>query len=230
MMGTDDLFHNRKARKAESLRRKLAKRAPYDVVLIVCEGLKTEPYYFSDLRKHLRLSNANIVIADKKTGTDPLSVVNFAMEEYKKEKALPYDRVYCVFDKDKHTTYSAAIDKIRATRLKKGASIHAITSVPCFEIWLLLHYTYTTRSFSAAGDASNCELVVSEIKHYFPDYQKGSRDIYAKISDKVDTAITNAKRLELFHKTSDTDNPSTKVHELVEYLQDLRKKISEAKQ
>ena len=229
-MGTDDLFHRRKARKAETLRRKLAKRAPYDVVLIVCEGLKTEPYYFSELRKHLRLSNANIVIADKKTGTDPLSVVNFAIEEYKKEKDLPYDRVYCVFDKDKHTSYAAALDKISNTHLKRGAPIHAITSVPCFEIWLLLHYTYTTRSFSAAGDASNCELVVSEIKNYIPDYQKGSKDIFSTIADKMDTAITNAKKLDNFHKTSGTDNPSTKVHELVEYLQDLKNKIYEAKQ
>ena len=39
-MGTDDLFHKRKAREAESLRRQAAKRAPYDVVLIVCEGEK----------------------------------------------------------------------------------------------------------------------------------------------------------------------------------------------
>ena len=62
-MGTDDLFHKRKAREAESLRRQAAKRAPYDVVLIVCEGEKTEPYYFKGLREHLRLSNANIVIA-----------------------------------------------------------------------------------------------------------------------------------------------------------------------
>ena len=60
-MGTDDLFHKRKAREAESLRRQAAKRVPYDVVLIVCEGEKTEPYYFKGLRKHLRLSNANIV-------------------------------------------------------------------------------------------------------------------------------------------------------------------------
>ena len=105
-MGTDDLFHKRKASEAESLRRKAAKRASYDIVLIVCEGAKTEPYYFLGLRKHLRLSNANIIIADKKTGIDPLSVVNFAIKEFNKDPC--YDRVYCVFDKDKHTTYAAA--------------------------------------------------------------------------------------------------------------------------
>lgn len=42
-MGSDNLFHKRKERKAASLRRAKAKRSPYDVVLIVCEGAKTEP-------------------------------------------------------------------------------------------------------------------------------------------------------------------------------------------
>lgn len=227
-MGTDDLFHKRKARQAESLRRKLAKRAPYDVVLIVCEG-KTEHHYFSGLRDVLRLNNANLIIADKIPGSAPVSVVDFAIEKYKKEKDLPYDRVYCVFDKDKHTTYAAALDKISSTHLKKGTSLNAITSVPCFEIWLLLHYTYTTRSFCAAGDESNCKLVVSEIKRHIPDYQKGSKEIFATVADKMDIAITNAKKLESFHKTIGTDNPSTKIYELVEYLQNLKNKIYEAK-
>ena len=226
-MGTDDLFHKRKSREAESLRRQAAKRAPYDVVLIVCEGAKTEPYYFKGLREHLRLNNANIVITDKKTGTDPLSVVNLAIKEFNKDPY--YDRVYCVFDKDKHTTYPAALEKIRSTPRLKKATLHAIISVPCFEIWLLLHFTYTTRSFSAAGDVSNCDLVETELKKHITGYQKGSRNIFELVKDKLDNAITHAKRLDAFHQTSGTDNPSTKVHELVEYLQDLRNKISEAK-
>lgn len=47
-MGTDDLFHKRRAKKAKDLRRRKARRDPYDKVLIVCEGSKTEPYYFTD--------------------------------------------------------------------------------------------------------------------------------------------------------------------------------------
>ena len=50
-MGSDDLFHKRKARTAELHRRRVARRAPYDRVLIVCEGAKTEPNYFKWLRK-----------------------------------------------------------------------------------------------------------------------------------------------------------------------------------
>jgi hypothetical protein len=37
-MGTDNLFHKRKARQAADLRRRKARREPYAKVLIVCEG------------------------------------------------------------------------------------------------------------------------------------------------------------------------------------------------
>jgi hypothetical protein len=47
-MGSDNLFHKRKARQIESLRRKKARRASYETVLIVCEGEKTEPNYFKE--------------------------------------------------------------------------------------------------------------------------------------------------------------------------------------
>ncbi len=55
-MGTDNLFHKRKERKAEGLRRRQASKAPYDVILIVCEGGKTEPNYFTELKKDRPLS------------------------------------------------------------------------------------------------------------------------------------------------------------------------------
>jgi hypothetical protein len=44
LMGSEDLFHKRKARSANKLARKKANRASYDRILIVCEGEKTEPH------------------------------------------------------------------------------------------------------------------------------------------------------------------------------------------
>jgi hypothetical protein len=222
-MGTDDLFHKRKARQAETHRRAKAKQSPYERVLIVCEGKKTEPYYFRGLCQDLRLNPKNVVIEDRKSGLDPKSLVMFTVETFKKDK--DFDHVFCVFDKDKHASYTAALDQIRATRLAGGAALHPITSVPCFEIWLLLHFTYTTRPFSVAGNDSNCALVIDALdrKGRILGYEKGSEDIFQTISDKLETAVRNAEMLEEFHKTSQTDNPSTKVHELVQYLKSLKR-------
>lgn len=221
-MGTDDLFHKRKARKAESHRREKAKRAPYERVLIVCEGIKTEPNYFHGLCRELGLHPANVVIEDKKSGFDPRGLVAFSIQTFRKNK--DFENVFCVFDKDKHASYLAALDRIRSTRLK-GAKFYAITSVPCFEVWILLHFTYTTRAFHAAGRDSDCERVIDELdkKGRLPGYEKGSKDIFNVLRDKIETAIKNASQLEEFHKTSGTDNPSTKVHQLVHHLKSLQR-------
>ncbi len=218
-MGTDNLFHKRKERKIELLRRRRAMKAPYEVILIVCEGGKTEPNYFAELKRAFRLSNANVRICGR--GADPLNVVNFAIETFRREPE--FDRVYCVFDRDRHDTYDAALDRVRRARLGKGTKIFAIPSVPCFEFWLLLHFTYTTRPFYALPGDSICFRVIEELKKYLPAYQKGDQDVFTKIQDKLDNAISNARRIQQFHQTSETDNPSTLVHCLVEYLRDLKK-------
>jgi len=84
-MGTDDLFRKRKAKAAEAHGRKRASRKPYERILIVCEGEKTEPLYFTAVRRAFGLHPANVVIADKKRGLDPASLVTYALEELKKD-------------------------------------------------------------------------------------------------------------------------------------------------
>lgn len=149
-MGTDNLHHKRRKREAASLRRTQAKRSPYDMVLIVCEGGKTEPNYFHELKDAFRLNTANIEIVGEECGSSPRDVVEYAIKKYWENK--DYDRVFCVFDKDRHTTYQAALDRIRQTKLSSSHSIHAVTSVPCFEIWFLLHFRYSTKAYGAAPD------------------------------------------------------------------------------
>ncbi|MFA5286045.1 MAG: RloB family protein [Smithellaceae bacterium] len=222
-MGTDNLFHLKKARKAKSHQREKARRAPYKRILIVCEGKKTEPNYFKEFRKAHGLNPRNVVIADKKDGLDPLNLVKYAIEEYKNDK--DFDDVYCVFDRDKHETYHAALNKIRDYPMKRGVTLHPITSIPCFEIWLLLHFTYTTKPFCVASNDSNCALLISDLKQYIPSYEKGAEKIYIA-DERLDFAIDNAKKLDKFHQTSGTDNPSTKVHELVDDLRILNKRGS----
>ena len=62
-----------------------------------------------------------------------------------------------------------------------------------------------------------------KLTNHLSGYQKGYQDIFNKIQDKLNNAITNARRVEQFHQTSGTDNPSTLVHSLVEYSRDWKK-------
>lgn len=77
-----------RVRKVGDLRRKQPTREPYDRILIVCEGKKTEPNYFEEIRKEERIPTAHIYVLHSQFGTQPLQVVKFAEENSTKPNNL----------------------------------------------------------------------------------------------------------------------------------------------
>ena len=220
MGGGDKLFQRRKARKLSGHSRKKPRRDPYDMVLIVCEG-ETEEKYFKGLVDALQLNTANVLIPKNTAGSSPRNVVDFAVKEYNKTK--DFDKVYCVIDKDNHSRYQEALDFVRRKKLRKGHSMYAVTSVPCFEFWILLHYKMTTQGFYR-GPGSACRLVIRELKQFIPDYEKASASLFSITSSCMEYAIQNAQKVIRHSATAGTDDPSTKIHELVLYLRQLKDK------
>jgi len=222
-MGSDDLFNKRKAKQTKELKRHQAKRAPYDRVLILCEGTKTEPNYFQELCDYYRLNSANVKISGD-CGSAPISVVQRAKELFlvEQRKGIPFDRVYCVFDKDSHDSYEAALQEVKIAKPK--TTFFAINSVPCFEYWLLLHFAFSTQPFCGTAGAKNAgDQVLEELKKYVPDYAKGNGGYFESLISQLPQAIVYSKQSQEAADASGTDNPSTLVHELVEYLQELGK-------
>lgn len=220
-MGTDDLFHKRKAKKSKDLKRHKESREPYDKVLIVCEGEKTEPYYLTALRDYFKLSQANIRI-DPNSDSSPISVVNYAKELIKQSEKDPYDNVFCVIDRDSHTSFDTAIVQINSFR-NKNTKLHSIVSNPCFEYWILLHFTYTTKLFGASGDSPCMDLIKNDLKIYLPDYEKGDKAIMPPIIKAgLEMAVANAKRANEVAEKNATDTPTTQMDKLVAYLRNLK--------
>lgn len=221
-MGTDNLHHKNKARREDAHQRKTARRKPYDRVLIVCEGEKTEPYYFQELCDYYTLATANVTV-DGSCDSSPKSVYEHAVKLFNKAKAEgnAYDRVYCVFDKDKHDTYLSTLDKI--SRQKPKDTFFAISSVPCFEYWLLLHFEFTTRPYAASGKNSIGKMAEKDLKRYLPHYQKGERGLFLVLVESLETAMNHAERSLDVATREGIDNPSTRVHKLVGYLQGIKK-------
>ncbi|MGO1298002.1 MAG: RloB family protein [Vibrio sp.] len=219
-MGTDNLHHKRKAKVTRELGRRRARRDSYDKILIVCEGEKTEPNYFRELVNFYKLNSANVE-RDRSCGSSPKSVLERAEELALSEsnKGDAYDRVYCVFDKDSHETYDETIRKIAN---KQPVNIfYAAISVPCFEYWLLLHFEYTTKPFHRTGKSSVADEVIKYLKKYMPKYSKADCNVFCQLVEQLDFAKVNSRRSLEFAKQNHTDNPSTKIHELVDYLQSL---------
>lgn len=214
--------HHSRNRGRDFSKRAVATRNDIPRILIVTEGEETEPNYLKDLIAAERLSPPNIVV-DGKCGSDPMSVFRHARDRYKAEtrQGEKFDRVYCIFDKDGHANYLGAMDSIN--KAAPTGVYHAINSVPCFEYWVLLHFIESTRPFQAAAGQSSCELVVREIKKLSPKYEKGMTGLYQLLGGKTNFAIRNAKKSLDSAETAGTDNPTTRMHLLVEYLYLLKK-------
>lgn len=219
-MRKGSLHSKRKHQNKTDLQRKSAKREPYDFVLIVCEGTETEPNYMRSLCNSLRLNNANFKIVGR--GTDPLTLVNYALEVFEEDGS--YDRVYCIFDKDQHATYDQAISKAQSLcqSPKNSIPLYVIISIPCVEYWFLLHYIETDRPYVSVGNKTAGEILKSELKKHIPEYDKGRIDVFEKTKSFLQLAIKRAKRVKTQQEQNGTDNPSTNMHELIEYLMNIK--------
>ena len=206
----------RRRRNAGSYRRQEAIREPYDRVLIVCEGEKTEPHYFEGLRVHYLLSSVNITITPA-AGSDPVSIVQFALRQIGE-----FDRGYCVFDRDEHRNFDSALEMLRTSQPGQSGKLIAIPSFPCFEVWPLLHFRYSTAEIRRTGQRSPGAMAVHELTNYIPTYTKGHRGIFNALLPHLPTGLRHAATLARDYLQTGAQNPGTKLHLLVQYLMRLR--------
>jgi hypothetical protein len=209
-------------RQARALQRKKGKRPPYDRVLIVCEGSKTEPLYFDDIRKQNRVPTAHVKVEPSEYGTQPLQVVNFALDEFKKTRNFEW--VFAVFDRDDHGTYHAALQRaqsldntLRNDEKRKVRFIGA-PSVPCFELWLLLHSVDIQAYFHR-------DEIIARLREYIPGYSKGANGIYAITQPDLQRAIPRAQHLQQISNPFAGNESYTNVDIVVTLLQSIRSKL-----
>ncbi|MBI1397865.1 MAG: RloB domain-containing protein [Betaproteobacteria bacterium] len=225
-MGKDRQPKHRQA--ARDLRRRVAQRVPADRLLIVCEGEKTEPSYLTEIRHERRLPSANIQVRPTAYGTEPLKVVEYAEVLFRKgnpELRIPprsFDRVVAVFDRDSHRTYHAALTKAEALneRMVNDENVkvpfEAIVSVPCFELWLLLHFEDVLAPIGR-------DEVHQRLRQHLPGYAKGQGSLWMGTKSRLDDAIIRAEGLITNgHSAHDGELPFTNVHALVQRLQHLK--------
>jgi len=210
-----------RARKGREVRSSRPVREPIDVVLIVCEGRKTEPLYFKALCDELKLSTANVIVTGEECGSSPKSIVEYAIRRFRESKE--FDRVYCVFDRDRHPSFADAVSRCATARLTNSASkicrFQAVTSNPCFEYWIFLHYEDSDAPVVAAGGKSSGEVMLSKLKRHMPNYEKSMADAFHELKPSLKIALRRAIRI----NARGNDNPHTKVADLVQYLLKLRK-------
>lgn len=205
-------------RQARKLARKKPTRPPFERVLIVTEGSKTEPLYFEDIRKQKRITAAHVVVLHSSAGTEPRQIVDYAEEKFGKTKA--FDRVYAVFDRDSHRTYADALQRAaqldNALKNDEGKRVRFFASptVPCFELWLLLHYQ-DVLSFTDRHE------IIRQLKAHIAKYDKGTKGIYATTEPHLSDASRRAQHLRTLYTAVPGSDPYTDVDSLVEFLRTI---------
>lgn len=210
------MARSRRAKTRKHLQRRPATREPYASVLVVCEGSKTEPNYFEALRAEYGLSSLNVAIVSGE-GTDPMSVVRTSIQLFLEDGE--YDQVFAVFDRNGHSNYEEAVQWTMQPPEYLQGRLFAITSWPCFEYWILLHFAERSRPY--AGQ-SPCNQLVQDLRKFVPGYSKGRHDIFELTRTRLDQAKERAHRRLKDCKATDTSNPSTLVYGLVDRLEHLK--------
>lgn len=207
-----------KPRSVSGLKRKSRGFVELKRTLIVCEGSKTEPHYFKALIRWLGLRATSVLVVGEECESAPISVFGYAEKLYREDGS--FDEVFCVFDRDRHTSFDRACSEI--SRHSSGV-FRAVVSNPCFEYWLLLHFRYTRAPFVAQGANSPGDMVFKAVKDAWPGYAKGRNDVFSQLNrdGKLQQAIEYAKRARLDATATGELNPSTNVDVLIERLQKL---------
>jgi len=175
---------------------KLGRRKPFresrSVSLIVTNGVKTEKQYFAALRGEAWTQSFHVTAKN----CAPVALVAHAASE---KSTSDYDSVWCVCDVDEYDVKQAILD---AEQFSVGLAL----SVPCFEVWLLLHLTDCRKAFHNASE------VKRELLKHINDWDK-TRLRFNDFREGIRLATERAKSLD-----SPPANPSTSVWEVLEAL------------
>lgn len=223
-MARDD--HPR-TRQRKALERKQGKLQASERLLIVCEGKKTETQYFEEIRQHYKLQTASVQILHSDFGTAPTKIVEYAEHlllngnTHAKIPARHFDRAFAVFDRDEHHSYFDALQKSQSLNRKyknkdgKLIDFTAIPSVPCFELWLLIH-------FQTILHPLHRDEAFDRLRQRLPGYDKGMKGTYWQTRNELAKAKDHARQLAALTNAFDGTQPFTAVAELVSLMQNLK--------
>lgn len=199
--------------------RKIKRRKELKHILIALEDEKSSRFYMQKLVKDKNIS-AKIVFA-RHIGTDPKSVLRAIQNFGDKNPDIKYEKAWIVIDKD-----SFSKDNFNGTiNTARQKNICVAYSNECYELWLLLHFRDANKYMDRKEIRK--ELNQEFRENFNVDYEKSEANVYEMLIDKQDDAIKRAKRMITRLRDINEnlnpyeDNPSTKLHILVECLNNL---------
>lgn len=188
------------------------KKQPGRGMYIVCEGAtEHSEYAYIDgfLKKNnLKIPSLKLVPSNK---NNPLGLVNDILNK----KKIAEDILWAVFDNDHHS------DLDKAIQIAKANGVNVALSTISFELWIYLHFGFTTRPFRNSDD------VISEIaSRYNYTYSKNNMKIFEKMTHKLHDAKNHAVNLRNYGRQNCTGlkhhwNPWTNFDQLLDSIENF---------
>ncbi|MFF7022591.1 RloB domain-containing protein [Streptomyces klenkii] len=172
-------------------------RRARDRLLVVCGAKATEKDYLLGLVDHV--ANPAVTVRIRTKSCSPAQLITYAAGE-RDRIGDDFDQVWCVFDVD-HFEVACAIDRAR----REG--IRVAVSNPCFELWLILHFSGHTAPVRTYRE------LLPYLKRHVPAYEKARLD-FRDFEHGWGEAGRRARRLATEGREHVT-NPSTGVWALV---------------
>lgn len=199
--------------------RKTKSRPSKFQVAIVGEG-ETEWFYFSSMRQHERFTFK--VAPDLPKHSDYKSIIKAA----RKKRDEGYDLVFCVLDLDRiitNPTEQKGYCKEKA-KIKANKGIEFIETMPCIELWFLLHFlqNYSSRVYLDYNQVS------VPLKRHIPNYEKTAKflksiDLYEYLNNNGDFELAKQYATRLETEKNESDNPLfnfTQINNLITRLKE----------
>ncbi len=190
---------------------------PQPKVLVICEDSKSGKKYLEDASFGLRANVPVKQVRIEHHSPAPLKIVEHAVKQTGK-----YDDVYCVIDRDTHETFDEALKLA-----KTSAKIKIIASYPCYEFWLLLHFIHPNdlKEYKPIGKLSPADVLIKDLCRCegMENYEKGDdKNLFEYLRDKgFSKAKENSPLILANAKARGKMNPSTQLHELIDYFEVL---------
>lgn len=191
--------------------------------LIVCEGEKTEPLYFKGLRDALKPEfRDRIHIVVKGTGLHTTDLLDYALRECGLSGG--FDHVWLAYDRDDFDPQDFDSVAEACKRYSDGTTtFHPLWSNPCVEVWMLLHFGYTTAEMASPEAIAKVDALFR--RELCRPYRKNDGEVFACLSDRLERAEQAAARLLGWHSSQGAArpsqmNPGTNLHEITRSLHD----------
>lgn len=198
------------------------------VLHIFCEGEKTEPGYLNGYlgKFHANNRRLQVIRVEKTRKNTPKQLVEEALK-LKKDRMTPdHDAFWVVYDREGKDKYSDKLHKEALVKASSGGIEVALTNV-CFEVWLILHFSELTASYSCYSDLMKNSVLKAELgKLGIKEYDKAIEGLFELVSDKIELARSRARKMNraTLDASYDTEhnphllNPYTGFHHLLDAI------------